>query len=281
MRTLVHLSDLHFGRVDQALLVPLVESVIALLPDVVVVSGDLTQRARSAEFAQAKEFLARLPRPQIVVPGNHDVPLLNVVDRLLRPLEKFRRCIEPNLSPSYIDQEMAVLGVNTARSLVLKNGRINEAQVHSLRETLHKLPEEVVKVVVTHHPFDVPFHVHANECVGRAGMAMAMFAQHGVDVLLAGHLHTSRSAGTGERYALAGYEALVVSAGTATSTRGRGETNSFNVLRLQKQRVEVERFEWVNGDQRFAPATREIFERKLKGWTSVDNIVSTTRSRPL
>ena len=97
MRTIVHLSDLHFGKVDLAVLTPLAEAVGALAPDVVVVSGDLTQRARTAQFLEAKAFLARLPLPQVVVPGNHDVPLHNIVHRLVRPLEKFQRYIEPKL----------------------------------------------------------------------------------------------------------------------------------------------------------------------------------------
>ena len=277
MRTVVHLSDLHFGCVDAALLTPLADTVNALAPDLVVVSGDLTQRARSAQFVQAKAFLARLPGPQIVVPGNHDVPLHNLFDRMLRPLEKFRGYIESSLSPSYIDEAIAVLGVNTARSLVVKGGRINAAQIRALRETLRPLGEGVIKVVVTHHPFDVPAHVNAGERVGRADAAMSAFAQCGVDVLLAGHLHTARSGGTGRRYALSGYEALVVSAGTATSTRGRGEANSFNVLRLHKERVEVERFEWRSDGRRFAPAMREVFVRQLKGWAPIANTGPTAR----
>lgn len=266
MRTVVHLSDLHFGKVDPALLDPLVEAVNALAPDVVVVSGDLTQRARTAQFLEARAFLERLPLPQVVVPGNHDVPLHNIVHRLLKPLEKYRRHIELNLSPSFVDAEIAVLGVNTTRSLVIKNGRINSAQLESVREAFARVGNDVMKVIVTHHPFDVPPGIDAGERVGRAEAAMAMFAQCGVDVLLAGHLHTSRTAGTGARYALAGYEALVVSAGTATSIRGRGEANSFNVLRLQKQRVEVERFEWLAARRRFMPGLQEVFERNLKGW---------------
>ena len=271
MRTLVHLSDLHFGRLDPLLLMPLVECVHALSPDVVVVSGDLTQRARTTEFIQAKEFLARLPGPRIVVPGNHDVPLHNLVHRLLRPLEKFRRYIEPSLSPSFIDPEIAVLGVNTARSLVVKNGRINEVQLRSLREAFGVLPEEVVKVVVTHHPFDVPSHIGASQRVGRAGIAMAEFAQCGVDVLLAGHLHTSRAGDTGARYALSGYGALVLNAGTATSTRGRGEANAFNLVQLEKNRVGVKRFEWLHESQRFSPADHQLFVREHKGWKLIDN----------
>ena len=272
MRTIVHLSDLHFGKVDPALLDPLAEAVSALAPDVVVVSGDLTQRARTAQFLEARAFLARLPYPQIVVPGNHDVPLHNVVNRLLKPLEKFQRHIESNLSPSFVDAEIAILGLNTARSLVLKNGRVNAAQLESVREAFAQLSDEVIKVIVTHHPFDVPPQVDAGERVGRAKIAMAMFAQCEVDVLLAGHLHASRTAGTGDRYALSGYEALVVSAGTATSTRGRGEANSFNVLRLQKQRVEVSRFEWIAANYRFVPILQDVFERKLKGWSLIARI---------
>jgi 3',5'-cyclic AMP phosphodiesterase CpdA len=243
----------------------------ALAPDVIAVSGDLTQRARTAEFIEARDFLARLSAPQIVVPGNHDVPLYNLVDRLLCPLAKFRRHIEPSLSPRYVDQELAVLGVNTARSLVVKNGRINHAQVARLRDTLCTLRDDVVKVVVTHHPFDVAPQVRADQRVGRAAMAMSMFAQCGVDVLLAGHLHATRSAGSGERYAFAGYEALVVSAGTATSTRGRGEANAFNLLRLDKQRVEVQRFDWTPSAGRFLPAARALFERDRGGWRRAEH----------
>ena len=270
MRTLVHLSDLHFGRVDEALLAPLVASVEAARPDLVVISGDLTQRARAAQFKEAAAFLTRLPSPQLVVPGNHDVPLYNVIARFLRPLNNFRRYIEPNLSPSVVDTEMAVLGVNTARSLVFKNGRINEEQVADLRKAFEPLSNAVMKVVVTHHPFDNGAQGEKQNLVGRAAMAMTAFAQCGVDLLLSGHFHVSHSDDSGQRYALAGYEALVVSAGTATSTRGRGESNSFNVLRLSVGRVEVERHEWQDADGRFKPVERDVFKRRGRGWVTVE-----------
>ena len=266
MRTLVHLSDLHFGRVDEDLLQPLVDSVAAAKPDVVVVSGDLTQRARTPQFREAADFLARLPSPKLVVPGNHDVPLYNVIDRFLRPLNKFSRYIEPDLSPKFIDGEIAVLGVNTARSLVVKNGRINEEQVAALRKAFSPLPDAVVKIVVTHHPFDTGPEGDERDLVGRARMAMSAFAQCGVDLLLSGHFHVSHSDDSGDRYALAGYEALVVSAGTATSTRGRGESNSFNVLRLASNRIEVERREWQPADRRFTAVTHDVFERQGRRW---------------
>src|SRR5712691_6231696 len=136
MRTLVHLSDLHFGRVDEQLISPLISAVTEINPDLVAVSGDLTQRARSQQFLEARAFLGALPQPQIVVPGNHDVPLHNVFTRFLRPLDKYKRFITDDLQPVYADEEIVVVGVNTARSLTIKGGRINEEQVAGIREKL-------------------------------------------------------------------------------------------------------------------------------------------------
>ena len=134
MRRIVHLSDVHFGRVDEQTVERAIESINGLEPDVVVLSGDLTQRARKQEFIAAKQFLDALPKPQIVVPGNHDVPLYNVIDRFVRPLDKFRKYITDDLMPKYLDDELAVVGVNTARSLVVKGGRINVEQIEAIQK---------------------------------------------------------------------------------------------------------------------------------------------------
>jgi 3',5'-cyclic AMP phosphodiesterase CpdA len=196
MRTVVHLSDLHFGRVDARLPGPLLADIGRIAPDLVVVSGDLTQRARSAQFQQAREFLDALPAPHLVVPGNHDVPLYNVFKRFLTPLTNFRKYISHNTEPHYIDAEIAVVGVNTARSLTFKNGRINSEQVERIRERLQPLHPSVLRVVVTHHPFDLGADVDKDDLLGRAGMAMTTLAELGVDLLLSGHLHTSRAGNT-------------------------------------------------------------------------------------
>ena len=140
MRTLVHLSDLHFGRVDASLIGPLTSHIAQLAPDVLVVSGDLTQRARSKEFVAARAFLDTLPSPQIIVPGNHDIPLHNLFDRFLRPLAKYARYIADDLEPMYVDDMVAVVGINTARSLTVKDGRINQAQMDRVHERLGRLP---------------------------------------------------------------------------------------------------------------------------------------------
>jgi len=265
MRTLVHISDLHFGRVDNALLAPLRELIGDMRPDAVVVSGDLTQRARSAQFRQARHYLDTLPKPQIVVPGNHDIPLYNVAARFFQPLVKYRRYITRDLAPEFVDDEIAVLGLNTARSLTFKDGRVNRRQVENLRQRFARLPRSVTRVVVTHHPFDLPPHKDNDDIVDRAPMAMEAFARCGVDLLLAGHLHTSHSHNTSERYEIDGYAALVVQAGTATSTRSRGETNSFNVLRVQHDEIQVERYSWKECSG-FTLATTDIFCREGDIW---------------
>jgi 3',5'-cyclic AMP phosphodiesterase CpdA len=266
MRVLLHLSDLHFGRVDPATLDPLVAAAETIRPDLVVVSGDLTQRARRSEFRAARDFLAMLPSPQIVVPGNHDVPLYNVLFRFVRPLEGYRRHITDDLEPYYQDEEIAVIGINTARSLTFKGGRINERQVGRVRDRLCALPDGTVRIIVTHHPFDLPEGRMDAELVGRARMAMETFVECGADVILSGHLHVSHTTHTAIRYKLPGRSALLVQAGTATSTRERGERNSFNVLRIERPKISVERYVWQPVERQFTPGAVETFRRTDEGW---------------
>lgn len=269
MRTIVHLSDLHFGRVDQSLIAPLIAAAHKINPHVVAVSGDLTQRARSHQFLEARAFLDKLPKPQIVVPGNHDVPLHNLFARFLGRLSKYKRYITEDLQPVYSDDELVVIGVNTARSLTFKSGRINELQVAQLRAKLCAREDYVSKVVVTHHPFDLPEGHDERDLVGRARMAMTTLADCGADLFLAGHLHLSHTGHTAKRYNIAGHSALVVQAGTATSTRGRGETNSFNVIRIDHPNISVSRFMWQPAVEDFVAASQEKFEHTSDGWIRV------------
>lgn len=274
MRKIIHLSDLHFGRTDAAVIEPLVVAVNELKPSLVVVSGDLTQRARSHQFKEARAFLDRLPVPQVVVPGNHDVPLWDVFSRFARPLEKYRRYISNDPEPVHEDEEMIVAGINTARSLTRKYGRINERQVARLRERLCAYQDEVFKIIVTHHPFDLPAGADEREIVGRARMAMEAFAACGADLLLAGHLHVGHTARTAGRYKISGHSALVVQAGTATSSRVRGESNSFNVIRLKHPHIQIERRIWQSDAATFKPGPAETFRHTPEGWTPLPDEVA-------
>jgi len=266
MRTLVHLSDLHFGRTDPAVIEPLLAAVSAHRPDCVVVSGDLTQRAQINEFRQARAFLDHLPTPQVVVAGNHDVPLYRAWERVLRPFGNYRDLINADLEPSFIDAEIAVLGVNTARAMSFKGGRINVAQIEAIRTRIAALPPLTTKIIVTHHPFDLPAMPGKVKLVGRARQAMEVFSSCGVDLLLAGHFHSSQAGDTSNRHDFPGYAALVVQAGTATSTRTRGEVNSFNVLRVSQGLIHVERHAWTAAAGAFSLAQAEQFKRENGRW---------------
>src|SRR6187549_592835 len=156
MRTLIHISDIHFGKADHAIAERLRETIVGIAPDLLIVSGDLTQRARSAQFIEARRFLDSLPSPQIVVPGNHDIPMHNPFARFITPLDKYKKYITEDLEPFFMDEELAVIGINTARSLTIKDGRINEKQVAAIRARMCALDDKMLKAVVTHHPFDLP-----------------------------------------------------------------------------------------------------------------------------
>jgi 3',5'-cyclic AMP phosphodiesterase CpdA len=282
MRTLVHLSDLHFGRIDPQLPGPLRQAIEAVAPDVVVVSGDLTQRARRSQFRDAAAFLQTLPGPRIVVPGNHDVPMYDVVRRFVAPLARFREFIDADPFPGFIDDEIAVVGVNTARSLTFKDGRINRDQVAEVERRFRGLPDAVTRIVVTHHPFDdAEDHHRQRDLVGRAAMAMEAFAAAGVDLFLSGHLHMTRTGSTARRYRIAGFAALVVQSGTTTSTRGRGEANAFNVLRIGSDALDLETWTWRAEQEAFAANAPQRFAyTQGAGWAPVAAATVADRETP-
>ena len=265
MRTIVHLSDLHFGRLDARLVEPLLAAIRGLSPELVAISGDLTQRARRSQFADARTFLRALDCPHLVVPGNHDVPLYDVARRFLRPLGRYKAFISGDLEPVYVDEEIAVTGLNSARALTFGRGRLNARQIGQAAERLRRVDPHLIKIVVTHHPFDLPDAYGAEHLVGRAKAAMAQFAEVGADLFLAGHLHVSHIGRTAERYKIAGHSALVVQAGTI-SARLRGEPNSFNVLRLDRPNISVTRCTWDETRQIFAAGTARTFRHGDDGW---------------
>ena len=271
MRTLVHISDIHFGRVDYAIVGRLREKITELAPDLIIVSGDLTQRARSAQFIEARDFLETLPQPQIVVPGNHDIPMHNVFARFVAPLEKYKKYITGDLQPFFADEEIAVVGVNTARSLTIKDGRINDEQIAGIRRKMCGLDNRMLKIVVTHHPFDLPEGFDEDDVVDNAQRAMPQIADCGADVFLSGHLHVSHISSTANRYKLdSGHNALVIQAGTATSTRGRGEANSFNVIEFEHPRLIVKRLECQAAETGFVEAQTQKFLQAEKGWSKIE-----------
>ena len=270
MKKIVHVSDIHFGKADDIVARELFETVSELSPDLMVVSGDLTQRARRGQFREARVFLDRFTMPKIIVPGNHDIPLYNVLDRFARPLKKYDEFFGEDHEPWFFDGELAVAGVNTARSLTIKGGRINEEQVERLRARLSEIDDSILKIVVSHHPFDLPEDFDNDDIVGRAKKFMPALANCGADLFLAGHLHVSAITNSARRYHLeCGRSALVIQAGTATSTRERGQENSFNLLEYARPMLTIKRYECSVPSQGFHLADDEQYIQSERGWSVV------------
>lgn len=264
MKTIAHISDLHFGKELPEVADALAADLHAQSPTVVVASGDFTQRARRRQFAAARDYLARLPQPQLVVPGNHDIPLFDVLRRFLAPLKRYCRFISSDLDPTYCDDQLLILGLNTARSFTWKNGRISLPQIAGLEGRFAGAGLRV-KVVVTHHPFLPPPGDVGIDLVGRAGCAMQVLDRCNVDLLLAGHLHRGYAGDIRTHYPAARRAMIAVQAGTAISCRTRdGEANAYNLIQIERKLITIEVRAWDG--RTFAPLNRTTYDRADDGW---------------
>jgi 3',5'-cyclic AMP phosphodiesterase CpdA len=266
MRTIAHISDLHFGKVDPPVVDGLIADLAGRTPDLLVVSGDFTQRARARQYADAAEFLRRLPTPQLVVPGNHDIPMYDwgFVPRFVAPLRNYRRYITRDLRPVYQDDELFVLGINSARSFTQKSGWISEEQLLDVKLRVCPQPPGVFRVVVTHHPFIPPPREPSADVIIGAETYLDEMEACGVDMLLAGHLHLAYHDDLRSHYKAAKRSILSVQAGTATSTRRRGEPNAYNWITVSPDLVTVAVRAWCNG--RFEESLVTRYRRIAGAW---------------
>jgi 3',5'-cyclic AMP phosphodiesterase CpdA len=264
---IVHLSDLHFGAHDEQLVEGVDWQVDELRPDLVVISGDFTQRARTEQFRQACEFLEGLRErghEVLGVPGNHDVPLYDVLRRFLSPLARYRRFIDETLCPFIELPGVAVLGINTARSLTFKDGRINRDQVEFIRETFARTPNEAMRIIVTHHPlFALEVGGEVERAIGRQELALDAVEESGVDMVLAGHSHHASSQDASDLVTRTG-GVLVVQAGTTTSTRVRAQEQSFNTIDIADASATITVHAW-DGDS-FRPNDAQRYEWREGRW---------------
>jgi len=267
MTRIVHLSDLHFGAHDERLVEAVEWQVDELKPDLVVISGDFTQRARTEQFREACQFLEDLRErghEVLAVPGNHDVPLYDVLRRFLSPLARYRRFIDESLCPFVELSGVAVLGINTARSLTFKDGRINTDQVAFIRETFSRTPSDAFRILVTHHPlFALTVGDEVERAIGRQELALNAIEEVGVDMLLAGHAHHASSQDAGDLVTRAG-GVLVVQAGTATSTRVREQEQSFNTIDIAEGSATITVNAW-NGED-FKPKDAQRYHWRKGRW---------------
>lgn len=257
MRRLIHISDLHFGRENPQVVEALLEEIRLAAPDLVVISGDLTQRARTAQFEKAAEFLNRLTARYLVVPGNHDHPLYQLPLRLFRPLMKYKRFIQKETEPEYIDPELCVLGIDSTNPYQWKEGRWRERHLRRIKSKFSPASARSLRILVMHHPPDLD-----------SGVLQDILSAE-PDLLLSGHLHIAGA--TLARPKAASSTLILSAAGTAVSRRLRGESNSFNVIEVSDPvtghmkpsvRIEARVFE---GDA-FHPVRSQFFVHGAQGW---------------
>lgn len=266
MRTILHISDVHFGPPH---LPELSRAVLALAgerrPSLVVLSGDLTQRAKPAQFHAARVFVDAMPVPTLVVPGNHDVPMYRVWERVLRPFGAYRRHFAAELEPVYRDDELLVVGVNTAFNWTVKDGRIPLRRLREAGELLAAAPDSVCKIVVAHHHLIPPPNFGNQRVLANAYEAIDVFSQAGVDLILSGHQHQTYIGNSEEFYPKGRPPVVILHSGTTTSSRGRAgerEKNSCNWIAITPEMLAVSALRWDKELRRFTERSRHWYPRQ-------------------
>ncbi len=275
---LLHVSDLHFGppyheRVGEALMA----AAWSLAPDAIVVSGDLTQRAKPEQFAAARAYLDRLPEvPRIVIPGNHDIPLYRIAERFLQPREQFLRHICDELDQVVrVDGMVAVALDSTSPRRTISNGRIHKDQLELCERVFRDVPEDLLKVVVAHHHFVPAPDWERDRPMPKARRALDRFVDLRVDVIFGGHLHRAYIGNSLDVYAGQDPDQgiVIIQCGTSTSRRGRTrerEKNSFNHVRVAGDMLYVTHYLYFEERAGFEPVSRHQFPRPGRRFLEVD-----------
>ncbi len=269
MLTLLHISDLHFGpryvpHVGEALL----RAAFALEPDIIVVSGDFTQRAKRQQFSDAREFLDRLPkRPTVVTPGNHDIPLYRVFERIFSPESLYREYISKELDSVLYRDDVVIVSLNSTSPLrSVTNGRIATRQLEFAADALRSAAPDAVRIVVTHHNLAPAPDYEGGSVMHGARRIINELAGMGVELVLAGHLHRAYNASSLDLCAdhPPGHGIRVAQAGTATSARGRGRErlrNSFNLIRVDGTAIRITPHLYFDDLDGFAPVGDHLYPR--------------------
>lgn len=262
MTTLLQISDPHFGTERPQVVEALLRFAHDLAPDVAILSGDITQRARRDQFERARVFADALAAPRLLaIPGNHDVPLFNLVARVATPYANFDRAFGPEREPTFAGHDVLLVTVDTTRWYRHKDGEVAAAQIDRVSRRLRDATVSQVRIVVAHHPvFAIKPSDEANVLHGHAA-AIRAWSSAGADLIVGGHIHLPYVRALREHYPDLAREMYVVQAGTAVSSRVRHEAgNSVNVFRISDsgapRRCVVERWDYLAHERGFAQASR-------------------------
>lgn len=255
--TLLQVSDAHFGTEQD----PVVEALLQLardhVPDIVVLSGDITQRARHSQFRSARVFIDRMkPRALIAIPGNHDIPLFNLFTRAFAPYANYSRVFGSDLEPEFESADLLVVCVNTTRPRRHKGGELSPQQITRVTERVKRAAPTQLRIVVVHQPVlairasDEDNLLHGHE------QATPLWSAAGVDIIMGGHIHLPYIRSMRTKFDSLPHDMWTVQAGTAVSSRTReGIANSVNIVRcngaVAPRQCDVERWDFVATANRF------------------------------
>ena len=236
--TIIHISDPHYGTEEKAIADQLIKEINETEPDVVVVSGDLTQRATAHQFKKAKRLLDSINAPKVIIPGNHDIPLFNIFERFLDPYGNYRKYISKEQYPKFISDEIVIVGVNSCTPFRSQSGRIKDEDIEYLKNFFAEIDPHKMRGVIVHHNI-FPFEgMKGNSALVNADSFLSAMIRCGIDLIFAGHLHRSLT----HTYNQAGVEnnLVVLQAGTCISRRLRHEENTYLMITRENDRMQVE-----------------------------------------
>lgn len=259
MTVLLQLSDPHFGTEQAPVAAALQRLVAEQRPDVLLLSGDITQRATRAQFAAARAFIDTLGVPRVLaIPGNHDIPLFNLAARFFWPYARFRRAFGPTLESEFENDDLLLLALNSTRRWRHVDGDLSATQIERVAARLQSAPRGLWRIVVTHQPMAVPRPQDEPDLLHGHARALQRWALAGADLLMGGHIHLPYVLPMHRRQPELPRPLWVVQAGTALSHRvRRGAPNSVNLLRIDAagagapRRLRVEQWDHDAAMQRF------------------------------
>ncbi len=285
MPELLHISDIHFGPAFLPDRAAAIQHVIAhRRPDLVVVSGDLTRRAKRHQFEAAAEFLASFEEPVAVTPGNHDVPLYRVWERILSPYGLYREYVRQDLDSVYRIDGLTLVSLNSTGPLRITNGRLRGAQFEFAERAFDASPESDFRAIVTHHHLASPPDFAHGHVIPGARRALTRFTDMGVELILAGHLHRAYIGDSLDFLPSEGRESgiVIVQCGTTTSSRGRGRErlkNSLNYIRASRKEIHVTHYLWRDTGGCFQPHSEHRFGTASSAWLAPSAGAGTVSSR--
>ena len=261
MITLAHLSDLHFGRERPEVVAGLFASLIEQQPEAVIISGDLTQRAKQSEYAAAEQFLSEIKTTRLIVPGNHDISAFNLLERFLCPWVKWQKIFGEPLESELDNPEVLLLGINTTRKwasfLDWSRGRISNEQINNILSRFQEEPPDKLRLLVTHHPFWLPTDQHHRGLIGNRDLALTSLGNGSLDMIISGHVHMA--------YNQVQKGIIISHAGSSTSNRLLpGHSNSYKIIRGERSSLNIYLFVWEG--KKFSCKNVDKFIRQADGW---------------